>query len=143
MTLLSRRAALRQTAGLAAFALLERPGSAAPEGWDTVPGILARIQAPEFPKRDFAITEFGAVADGAKDSTEAIARAIARCSEAGGGRVVIPPGVFATGPIHLKSRVNLHVSEGATLKFLRDPKLYLPLVTRVGKAPNASTTRPS
>jgi len=128
MTLLSRRAALKQTAGLAAFALLERSVSAAPEGWDAVPAILARIQAPEFPKRDFAVTEFGAVADPAKDSSEAITRAIARCNEAGGGRVVIPSGVFATGPIHLKSRVNLHVSEGATLKFSRDPKRYLPVV---------------
>jgi polygalacturonase len=97
-------------------------------GWESVPGILSRIKTPEFPKRDFGITKFGAVADGVRDSTDAIAQAIARCNQAGGGRVVIPPGVFATGPVHLKSNVEFHVSPGATLKFLRDPARYLPVV---------------
>ncbi len=40
----------------------------------------------------------------------------------------MPPGVFLTGPIHLKSNVNLHVSEGATIRFSRDPAAYLPVV---------------
>jgi polygalacturonase len=42
--------------------------------------------------------------------------------------VVVPPGVFLTGPIHLRSHVNLHVSEGATIRFSRDPAAYLPVV---------------
>jgi polygalacturonase len=42
--------------------------------------------------------------------------------------VVVPPGEFLTGPIHLKSRVNLHVSAGATVRFSRDPAAYLPVV---------------
>jgi len=50
------------------------------------------------------------------------------CARAGGGRVVVPPGVFLTGPIHLRSNVNLHVSEGATIRFSRDPAAYLPVV---------------
>ena len=130
MTHLSRRAALKQSAGVAAWALLGKTAGSAPalSGWDSVPAILSRIKPPEFPKRDFDITKFGAVADEAKDSSDAIAQAIARCNEAGGGRVVIPPGVFATGAIHLKSKVNLHVSSGATLKFSRDPRRYLPVV---------------
>jgi polygalacturonase len=41
---------------------------------------------------------------------------------------VVPPGKFLTGPIHLESNVNLHVSEGATLRFSRDPGDYLPAV---------------
>ncbi len=99
----------------------------APVGWDTVPGILARIAAPRFPARDFAITAHGAVAGGA-DCTDAIRAAIAAAHAAGGGRVVVPPGVFHTGAIHLLSNVNLHVSEGATLKFIPDPAKYLPTV---------------
>src|SRR5207253_10127781 len=47
---------------------------------------------------------------------------------AGGGRVVVPAGVFLTGAIHLKSNVNLYISEGATLKFSTDPEKYLPVV---------------
>src|SRR6185436_14300259 len=53
---------------------------------------------------------------------------IAACNAAGGGRVVVTPGVFLTGAIHLKSNVNLHVAEGATLKFIPDPAKYLPAV---------------
>ena len=70
----------------------------------------------------------GAVADGKADSTEAIRKAIEACNKAGGGRVVVPPGIFLTGAIHLKSNVNLHISERATLKFSTDPAKYLPVV---------------
>ena len=99
-----------------------------PIGWDKVPAILSRIKAPQFPNRDFVITEFGAPADGKGDSTDAITKAIAACNKAGGGRVVVPSGLFLTGAIHLKSNVNLHVSEGATLQFIPDPARYLPVV---------------
>jgi unsaturated rhamnogalacturonyl hydrolase len=88
--------------------------------------ILARIAPPQFPDRDFPITDFGAPADG--DAGDAIAKAIAACTQAGGGRVVVPPGRWRTGAIRLESNVNLHVAEGATLAFDPDPKRY-PLVT--------------
>lgn len=101
--------------------------AAGPDGWAAVPAILARIKAPEFPARDFVITAHGATAGGA-DCTDAIRQAIAACHAAGGGRVVVPPGVFHTGAVHLLSNVNLHVTAGATLKFLPDPAKYLPVV---------------
>ena len=72
---------------------------------------------PVFPARDFLVTEFGAVGDGKTVNTSFIREAITACSGAGGGRVVIPPGAFLTGPVHLASNVNLHVGEGATLLF--------------------------
>jgi unsaturated rhamnogalacturonyl hydrolase len=97
-------------------------------GWDAVPGILARIRPPQFPARDFPITGYGARAGGGFDNTEAIRKAVEACNRAGGGRVVVPAGTFLTGPIHLKSNVNLHVSEGATLRFSADPAKYLPVV---------------
>jgi polygalacturonase len=97
-------------------------------GWAEVPAILSRIKAPTFPNRDFIITDYGAVAGAQADSTEAIRKAIAACNSAGGGRVVVPPGVFLTGAVHLRSNVNLHISEGATLKFIPDPAKYLPVV---------------
>jgi unsaturated rhamnogalacturonyl hydrolase len=96
--------------------------------WRTADEILARIQAPQFPARDFPITDFGAAAGGQADCTAAIAQAIAACHAAGGGRVVVPAGAWLTGAIHLKSNVNLHVSEGATLLFKTDPAAYLPVV---------------
>jgi len=96
--------------------------------WQTATEILARIKAPQFPARDFAITDFGAVAGGKQDCTTALSKAIAACSAAGGGRVVVPAGVFLTGAIHLKSNVNLHLVEGSTLLFSTDPAAYLPVV---------------
>jgi polygalacturonase len=96
--------------------------------WQEVPRILARIQPPAFPKRDFDVRRYGASPDGKTDCTEAIAKAIAECSAGGGGRVVLSGGVFFTGPIHLKSNVNLFVAGGATVRFTRDTSRYLPAV---------------
>lgn len=100
----------------------------AADPWEQLPAITKRIQAPEFPNRYFDVARYGARPDGKSDNTEAFAKAVADCAKAGGGRVVVKPGEYMTGPIHLKSRVNLHVEAGATLRFIRDPKRYLPLV---------------
>ena len=97
-------------------------------GWDLVPHILARIEAPSFPSRDFSVTDHGAVADGTTDCTAAFAGAIARCASSGGGRVVVPAGRYLTGAIHLRNNVNLHVSDGATILFSTDARKYLPPV---------------
>jgi len=96
--------------------------------WKQVPSILKQIVAPKFPARDFVITQFGGVAGGQTDCTAAISNAIEACVKAGGGRVVVPAGDFLTGPIHLKSGVNLHLDANAMLKFSTDPKAYLPAV---------------
>ncbi len=97
-------------------------------GWDRVPQILKRIIPPTFPEKNFPITDYGAVPGGKTLCTEAIAKAIEACNKAGGGHVVVPKGVFLTGAIHLKSNVDLHVSDGAVLKFSTNPKDYLPVV---------------
>ena len=135
MTDFSRRDFLRASALAAAGVALNpdfTPGLDAAggpaTGWDAVPGILQRIRPPVFPARDFPITQFGAVADGAADCSQAFAQAIAACAQAGGGRVVVPEGRFLTGPIHLRSNVNLHVTKGATVLFSTDPQKYTPLV---------------
>jgi len=88
--------------------------------------VLARIRPPQFPAAIFDVVKFGATAG--KESGDAIAKAIAACSQAGGGTVLVPKGTFLTGPIHLKSNINLHLEEGAVLRFSTDPKRYLPLV---------------
>ena len=117
---------------LGAAAVVVMLGGCAPvshvTGWKSLPEILSRIKAPEFPTRDFVITDYGAVAGGSNDCTATIAKAIDACHAAGGGRVVVPDGVFLTGAIHLKSNVNLHLADGATLKFSADPAQYLPVV---------------
>jgi polygalacturonase len=95
--------------------------------WRLAAQIVARVKPPIFPRRDFPVTRFGARGDGRTHDGSAIAAAIAACAAAGGGRVVIPAGVFMTGAIRLRSNVDLHVSKGATLRFSTDTADY-PLV---------------
>lgn len=96
--------------------------------WQRAGRILARVQPPHFPDRTFAISDYGAVGDGVTDCTQALRAAIADCNAAGGGHVVVPDGAFLTGAVHLLSNVDLHLSDGATLKFSTDPAAYLPVV---------------
>jgi polygalacturonase len=103
-------------------------GATSDDPWARLPEILARIHPPVFPARDFPITSFGAVGDGLTDATAALKAAIEACHASGGGRVIVPPGEFATGPVRLLSNVDLHLLAGATLRFSTDPARFLPLV---------------
>ena len=95
-----------------------------PEG---AKAVLARIHAPEFRAVDYPAEDFGAVADSVTDCREAINAAITRCSDEGGGRVVLPVGkVFCKGSVNIKSNVNLHIPEGCELVFSSNPLDYLP-----------------
>jgi polygalacturonase len=83
---------------------------------------------PHFPDKDFIITGFGAKQDDKVSCSDAIKKAIEACYKNGGGRVVIPAGSWLTGPIHLKSNINLHIAENAILKFSDVFEDYLPVV---------------
>jgi polygalacturonase len=100
----------------------------AEKGWAQLKTVLAEIKLPEFPAKDFSILNYGAKGDGTTDCTEAFKKAIEACNQAGGGRVIVPEGVFLTGSIHLKSNINLYVSDNAIIKFSTDPNKYLPVV---------------
>ena len=99
------------------------------EGWALLPEILSRIVPPAFPDRDFVVTDYGAVGDGVTDCNPAFKKAIAACTKAGGGRVVVPKGIFLTnGPIHLDNNVNFHVTKDAKIMFGTNFDDYLPHV---------------
>lgn len=102
--------------------------SEAKVNWNEAKIILERIIPPKFPNKDFLITKYGAKGDGKTDCTLPIKKAIKDCNKHGGGRVVVPKGIFLTGAIHLKSNVNLYISENAVLKFTDDKSKYLPVV---------------
>ncbi|WP_438446443.1 glycoside hydrolase family 28 protein [Gorillibacterium sp. sgz5001074] len=78
---------------------------------------MPEVQLPAIPDREFRLTDYGAVGDGVTDNTEAFRKAIADCSAAGGGRIVIPAGLWLTGPLKLASRLELHAEAGATVLF--------------------------
>ncbi len=89
---------------------------------------LEALQDPIFPADTFSIEEFGAQVGREQLNSQAFTEAIASCNKSGGGVVLVPPGLWRTGPIHLKSNVNLHVSEGAIIEFSDDFEDYLPVV---------------
>ena len=85
------------------------------------------VPEPTFPAFTVSITDFGAVGDGQTLNTLAIAAAIDKVTAKGGGKVVIPRGLWLTGPIILKNNINLSIEEGALVIFSSDKDLY-PLI---------------
>lgn len=81
---------------------------------------MPRVKETTFPDYSKKITDFGAESGGLVKNTEAIKNAIENVSSNGGGKVIIPRGIWLTGPIVLKSDINLHLEEGALLLFSRD-----------------------
>lgn len=96
--------------------------------FDEADKIIKSIKVLEFPDKNFNILDFGAIADGKTMNTIAINKAIDSCSKIGGGKVIIPSGDFLTGPIILKSNVNLHLEKNANVLFSTNPDDYLPVV---------------
>ncbi|TDO71270.1 polygalacturonase [Flavobacterium chryseum] len=85
---------------------------------------MAKVQEPVIPKNSVNIVDFGAVNGGYVLNTKAFADAIDAVSKKGGGKVIIPPGIWLTGPIILKSNIELYASTGALIKFSPNKDLY-------------------
>lgn len=120
---------------MAAFILSCAGGKRAATVWKSsseplkeMENIRKQIKAPQFPDKEFPITNYGAIGDGKTLNTEAFKKAIDDCNKSGGGRVVVPLGNFLTGAIHLKSNVELHLVGSARIIFSTAPQDYLPLV---------------
>lgn len=79
---------------------------------------------PTMPQRVLRLADFGGVGDGATMNTAAFEKAFAALAEQGGGQLVVAPGIWLTGPIQLRSNINLHLERGALIQFSRDWKLY-------------------
>lgn len=91
-------------------------------------------ELPDFPSLKMSIMELGAISNTHDESsiettTTAIQKTICSVNEQGGGTVVIPAGIWYTGPIELLSNVRLHLEPQAVLKFIKDKKYY-PLIVR-------------
>ena len=102
------------------------------EGFDKfgmIDSIVNQIHEPEFLGKTYSLTDFGGVGDGKSDNKPAIDSAISVCSQNGGGKIIISEGVFfVKGPIHLKSNINLYLSENSKLVFSNNPADFLPVV---------------
>lgn len=76
-----------------------------------LPFEMPRVKAPVFPDNEVNLKDFGAVGDGMHLCTEAFAKAIDALDKKGGGKLTVPAGVWFTGPIVLKSNINLHIPQ--------------------------------
>jgi polygalacturonase len=76
------------------------------------------------------ICDFGAVGDGSANNTQAFSKAIEKCSKDNGGKIIVPPGKYLTGPIHLKSNINLCLEKDALILFSDNPDDYPPVKSR-------------
>src|SRR5581483_1515545 len=79
---------------------------------------LATPVLPSIPDRVFNVKDFGAAGDNQADNTTAIQKAIDAAERGGGGKVLIPAGVYVCGPLQLGSSLDLQIDSGAMLKFL-------------------------
>ncbi|KFF11854.1 glycoside hydrolase [Chryseobacterium soli] len=88
---------------------------------------MPQVTETSFPAATVNITQYGGVSGGKLKNTEAFKKAIDDLSKKGGGKLIVPRGMWLTGPIVLKSNINLHVEEGAFIVFSKDKNDY-PLV---------------
>lgn len=89
-----------------------------------IPFDMPTLQRPTFKDFHVSITEFGGVGDGKTDNSEAFANAMRSISEQGGGHLIVPGGVWSTGPITFESNVDLHLTDGAVILFSDDFDKY-------------------
>ena len=91
---------------------------------DKLPFQMPEVSAPVIPAYTVNLKKFGAVGDGVTLNTKAFEKAIAALEKKGGGHLVVPAGVWLTGPIVLKSNIDLHLEVGAVIQFSGDEALY-------------------
>lgn len=93
--------------------------------YQNLPVELRKVTPPKIADRSVNVEDYGAAGDGVTLCTEALQKAIDELSAQGGGRVVVPQGVWLTGPIELKSGIDLHIEKNAIVFFSPDKRLYI------------------
>ena len=92
--------------------------------YENLPFDMPQVEQPTFPEYSVNIVDFGAKNDGVALNTQAINDAIKAVNAHGGGKVIIPEGIWLTGPIELLSNVNLYTEKNALVVFTDDFSAY-------------------
>ena len=92
--------------------------------YKNLPFDMPRVEEPVFPDNEENIARHGAISNGVTLNTDAFAKAIETLTKKGGGTVIVPRGIWLTGPIVLQSNINLHLEEGSVVLFSPELALY-------------------
>ena len=106
------------------------------------PPVSPTVALPNFPSAVVNLADCGGRGDGQTLNTAAFEKALSVLAEKGGGELVVPPGLWLTGPIKLRSHVNLHLKRGALIQFARDFKLYPLMVIDLKGEKKVDSTSP-
>ena len=93
--------------------------------YQNIPVELKQVVSFDIPDNTVSIADFGGVGDGVALNTEAFRKAISALTKKGGGRLVVPQGVWLTGPIVLKDNIDLHIERNAIVLFSPDKSLFV------------------
>ena len=93
--------------------------------YQNLPVELKQVVSFDIPDNTVSIADFGGVGDGVALNTEAFRKAISALTKKGGGRLVVPQGVWLTGPIVLKDDIDLHIERNAIVLFSPDKSLFV------------------
>ena len=93
--------------------------------YQNLPVKVAQVQRPTIPANKISLTEVGGVGDGVTLNTEAFTKGISKLSKQGGGKLIVPQGVWLTGPIMLKDNIELHLDKNAIILMSPDKQLFV------------------
>ena len=92
--------------------------------YDALPFKMAKVSRPSIPDREVLLSDFGGNGNGTASNTDAFAAAMDYLSSQGGRHLVVPAGIWLTGPIEIKSNIDLHITRNAIILFDADRSLY-------------------
>ena len=92
--------------------------------YENLPFDMPVIARPNIPARSVSVADYGGVPDGVTLCSDAFAKAMGDLKEQGGGTLIVPEGLWLTGPITLESNTELRLEKGAVLVFSTDQDLY-------------------
>lgn len=92
--------------------------------YEGLPFEMDRISKPQIPDYVVSIEDFGGVGDGTTMNTKAFAKAMKHLKNMGGGHLVVPAGIWRTGPIEIFSNIDLRITRTAIIVFDPDRSLY-------------------
>lgn len=93
--------------------------------YQNLPTQVKQVKAIVIPDNTVTLTDCGAVGDGMTLCTDAFQKGISQLTKTGGGRLVVPQGVWLTGPITLKDNIELHLEKNAIVLFSPDKRLFI------------------